>query len=131
MKFISFGESLNLFFIKLSTSFSNKTQINQGHSNFVPSPGPSSNLPNEEACSATHISEKPFFPTKMLLYILVDIEKLPQHLKLVGNIARLFESGILVTYFSSQKEGLEDFEAIQQEIKSLSNHSKVKFSFTI
>lgn len=65
----------------------------------------------------------------MLLYILVDIEKLPQHLKLVGNIARLFDSGILITYFSSEKKGLEDFEDIQQEIKSMSNHSKVKFSF--
>lgn len=65
----------------------------------------------------------------MLLYILVDIKKLPQHLKLLGNIARLLESTILVAYFSNQKEELATFEAIQQEVKSMSNYSKIKFSF--
>lgn len=65
----------------------------------------------------------------MLLYILADIEKLPQHLKLVGNLARLLDSAILVAYFSDKKGELESFQAIQQEFKSMSNHSKIKFSF--
>lgn len=61
--------------------------------------------------------------------MLVDIESLPQHLKLVGNIARLLESSILVAYFSKKREDSEAFRAIQQKIKSISNYSKIKFSF--
>ncbi|WMX12319.1 hypothetical protein [Aureispira sp. CCB-E] len=88
------------------------------------------NTSNQKACSAARVSEKPFFPTKTLLYVLVHIDHLPQHLKLVGKIARLLESSILVVYFSDKNEvDQEAFQAIQQEIKSMSNYSKIKFSF--
>lgn len=47
----------------------------------------------------------------------------------MGEIARLLKSTILVAYFSNQQEELEIFQAIQQEVKAMSNYSKVKFSF--
>lgn len=47
----------------------------------------------------------------------------------MGKIAGLLESTILVAYFSNEQEELEAFQAIQQEVKSISNYSKMKFSF--
>lgn len=81
-----------------------------------------------ESCSAARISEQVLFPSKTLLYILSETEKIPKHLNFVGNIARMLESNILVLFFANDSSELDAYQSIYQDIKSASNYSKIKFS---